>query len=553
MSQLSAHHLRRPRLSNCLLRATVSVVVGGAGYGKSALAAEAAEVLKMPVIATVLESAGVSAALLPHRLRSAAARVGLCDLATRMDQAAPAGPAGVLDAMLEGLAGGGAMIAVDGVQNAEPEALALLTRLTGQLGADQRLLLIGREAPAGIASLRRDSAAVWFGTADLAMTAPEVAALCREGFGLAVSEAEAERLRAATGGWTAAVVLAASQASSAGRPVPPGGTQVLSALVEQILSGIPEPARSAVIQVAHLPLLSEQLVARATGVADLLAVVSQEGLPLQESADGWFALIDPVRQMLAARAPVTTGVLTAGAAAYAEEGRPDLAAGLLIEAGRGTDAAALLAAMSPCAAERLGLGKLTELAGRLPAAVLDSQPRILLHIARECEHPAAIGRRARALHRVLDTLGEPPSDPGLAREASAELARDLVRDDDPEAAEALATAVLGQTPATEEQTRARLQEALGCAAARYKDGEHRALAAERLTAAASSYRNQELWSWLACTLATLGYRVHANRGAIDQALAALDESLRVIPDRGQQRAVVLTVRAKVLNQVGRSE
>ena len=155
----------------------------------------------MPVIATALESAGVSAALLPHRLRSAAARVGLSDLAALMDQAASA-QAGVLDAMLEALAGSGAMIVVDEVQNAEPEALALLTRLAGQLGADQRLLLLGREAPLGIASLRRDSAAVWLGTADLAMTTPEVAALCRQGFGLTVSEAEAERLRAATGGST---------------------------------------------------------------------------------------------------------------------------------------------------------------------------------------------------------------------------------------------------------------------------------------------------------------------------------------------------------------
>ncbi len=119
--------------------------------------------------------------------------------------------------MLEALAGSGVMIVVDEVQGAEPEALALLTRLAGQLGPDQRLLLLGREAPAGIASLRRDGAVVWLGTADLAMTAPEVAALCRQGFGLAVSEAEAQRLRAATGGWTAAVVLAASQARSAGR------------------------------------------------------------------------------------------------------------------------------------------------------------------------------------------------------------------------------------------------------------------------------------------------------------------------------------------------
>ena len=564
------------------------MVVGGAGYGKSALATESAEFLDMPVIATVLESAGVSAALLPHRLRSAAARVGLSDLAALMDQAASAGPAGVLDAMLEALAGSGAMIVVDEVQNAEPEALALLTRLAGQLGADQRLLLLGREAPIGIASLRRDSAAVWLGTADLAMTTPEVAALCRQGFGLTVSEAEAERLRAATGGWTAAVVLAASQARSADQPLladsergasgaladgghaairsapvgndatavaapPPGGTQVLAGLVEQILRGIPEPARSAVVQVAHLPLLREPVVARATGIAGLLAVVSHAGLPLHESADGWFELIGPVQQILVARAPVATGVLTAAAAAYGEEGRPDLAAGLLIGAGRASDAAALLAAMSPWEAERLGLDELTELAGRLSAAVLDGHPRILLHIARECEPPAAIHRRAQALNRAIAALGEPPSDPELAREVRAEVARDLVRDDDPEAGEALAAAVLGQTPPAEERTRARLLETLGRAAARYKDDEHLAIAADQLTMAARSYRSQGLWSWLAYTLAILGCWVHAHRGAFDQAVAAVDESLEVIPNRRQQRAVLLTFRAEILDQVGRYE
>ncbi len=286
-----------------------------------------------------------------------------------MAQATPAGPAGVLDALLEALAGSGVMIVVDEVQHAEPEALALLTRLAGQLGADQRLLLIGREAPSGIASLRRNSAAVWLGTADLAMTTPEVAALCREGFGLAVSEAEAERLRAVTGGWTAAVVLAASQARSADQPLLADSArgaseaQVLAGLVEQMLSGIPEPARSAVVQLAHLPLLRERLVERATGVPGLLAIISHAGLPLQESADGWFKLIDPVRHLLVARGPAETGGLTAAAAAYAEERRPDLTAGLLIGAERASEAAALLAAMSPREAERLGLDELTQLAG----------------------------------------------------------------------------------------------------------------------------------------------------------------------------------------------
>jgi len=77
---------------------------------------------------------------------------------------------------------------------------------------------------------------------------------------------------------------------------------------------------------------AERIVARATGIAGLLAVVSHAGLPLHESANGWFELIGPVQQMLMARAPVTTGVLTAAAAAYAEEGRSDLAVGLLIGA-----------------------------------------------------------------------------------------------------------------------------------------------------------------------------------------------------------------------------
>jgi hypothetical protein len=117
--------------------------------------------------------------------------------------------------------------------------------------------------------------------------------------------------------------------------------------------------------------------------------------------------------------------------------------------------------MDPLEAERLGLDELTELAGRQPADVLDAQPRILLHIARGCEPPAAIHRRASALNRALAALGEPLSDPSLAREVHAELARDLARDEYPEQAEALALAVLGQTPPAEERARGLSQQGDG--------------------------------------------------------------------------------------------
>ncbi len=534
------------------------MVVGGAGFGKSALAAESRDRLEVPAVRTVLESSGVAGALLPYRLRSAAARTGLSDLAAQMDQAAAAGPAGALDAMLEGLAGSGALIVVDEIQNAEPDAVALLTRMAEQLEAGQRLLLLGRDAPACLERLRRSASTAWLSTADLAMTAEEIAILGRDGFGLAVADADAARLRQTTGGWTAAVVLAAAQARSSGRPLLADQAQatapalVLASLTDQILRTLPAEARSAVQQLAHLPLLNDAVVTRATGQPGLLAAIGRAGLPLQ-GGDGWYQLIGPVQDLLAARAPAEGPVLTGAAAAYAEHGRLDLAASLLIDTRQPREAARLLAAMSPQEAERLGLDELSALIARLPSASLDDHPRLLLHLARECEPSASIHRRAQALKRGLAALGEPPADPELAREIQAEIARDLARDDDPQGALALATQALAQIGQQEERTRARLLEVLGRAAARYKDDEHLAQAADQLIAAARSYRALGLWSWLAYTLAILGAWVHLARGAADQAVAAFDDALAVIPDRRQQRAVLLTFRAEALGFAGRYE
>ncbi len=94
---------------------------------------------------------------------------------------------------------------------------------------------------------------------------------------------------------------------------------------------------------------------------------------------------------------------------------------------------------------------------------------------------------------------------------------------------------------------------LGRAAARYKDDEHLARAADQLTAAARRYRSLRLWSWQAYALAMLGAWVHLHRGAVDQAVAAFDEALAAIPARRQQRAVLLTFRAEALDFAGRYE
>lgn len=46
----------------------------------------------------------------------------------------------MLDAMLESTAAQPAVVVVDEIQNAEPEAVSLLTRMAGQLADGQRLL-----------------------------------------------------------------------------------------------------------------------------------------------------------------------------------------------------------------------------------------------------------------------------------------------------------------------------------------------------------------------------------------------------------------------------
>ena len=64
---LPGYHLARPRLTDRVLGASVAVVIGGAGFGKSALAAESRDRLEVLAVRTVLESSGVAAALLPYR------------------------------------------------------------------------------------------------------------------------------------------------------------------------------------------------------------------------------------------------------------------------------------------------------------------------------------------------------------------------------------------------------------------------------------------------------------------------------------------------------
>ena len=193
------------------------VVEAAAGYGKSVLASELVDVWGAIAVEVLLEEGPVSAELLAGRLRAAVARAGFVDAAEAMRSAA-GDPAAAIEAMLETLAGEACAIVIDDAHHAARDAAQLIDRIASLIRSPLRLLVLARSLPSGAERLRR-AEALWLEASDLALAPQETLELCRSGFGLAVSADDARLLDAATGGWTAAAVLAASRAKLTDTPL----------------------------------------------------------------------------------------------------------------------------------------------------------------------------------------------------------------------------------------------------------------------------------------------------------------------------------------------
>jgi DNA-binding SARP family transcriptional activator/ATP/maltotriose-dependent transcriptional regulator MalT len=559
VSQLPRYHLPRPRLTDALRQGSVGLIVGGGGYGKSLLADEFSDVLGIPTITAVLDQTEVSADLLLVRLRTAAMQLGLSDVAARMDHVGHDDPSTRLDVLFDALEAQPTLIVVDELQNAAPDAVELLVAAANRLQESQRLLLIGRHAPAGLEALAGADSSVSLGTADLALTDAELGDLCGDRFGLALTSDQLTDLRDATDGWLAAVIMYAARSGADDASEPDStlaeasahsGPAVLSALVEDILRRLPAEHRAGLAQVAHLPFLDDDLVAAATGIDGLLIAARSAGLPLSNAPGRWSVLIGPVRDLLMASAPADVDTLVRGAHAYAARGEVAMAADVLISSDQSDAAAELLSGLTPHEAEQLELTEFASLAERLPESAIAKHPRLLLHLVRACE-PGAVTRLRTAVLEQATRLVDSQTDPLLSRELGAELGRDLIWAEQQDEAEALANQLLSQTGLGEDLTRARLLEVLGWAATFQKDDVHLGYAEERLAIAARTYRAHELWSWLAHLMLPLGMWVYVSRGAFDDALKCLDDALALVPHQRNQRALILTFRAEVLDALGR--
>ncbi len=557
MRRLADHHVARPRLTSCLAEAAIGLVWAGGGCGKSALATELRDELGIASIEARLDPGDHGPDRLAARMRRGLRRAGRSDALAAMSEELGA-PDAALEALADWLAGEQepVIVIVDDAHHADRDASTLLARFAADLPDQHRLLIVGRGPAPGLEQLARLPRAISLDTSDLAFTADEVAQLAHDQAGIDLDPGEAESLRRATGGWVAAVVLAIGRLADAQdrsgelRELTEQAS-ILAHLVGELLESLDAPVRAGVVQLAHLPLISSDVGAAASGgrVPDLIGQVLAAGVPLARVREGWWELAGGVQELLVEVAPLDRDVAAAAADVYVEAGEDRAALTVLLRAELAERAAALVAGLSSDRLDRLDHSELGALVEVLPADALERHPRVLIHYARACQPAAQVQARNAALERARSLAGA--ADGPVRREIEVEIGLDLIRDERPEEAEALVSAVLAECSDSELATKARGLDALGRIAALRGDDESLREAETLLSQALVLCRALGEEGWAAQVLIALVDRIYFARAQYDLAMQRVDELLHGLTGRSGHRAVVLTFRAQVLIDCGR--
>ena len=381
----------------------LTVIVAGAGFGKSTLAARTAATcrsawytLDAPDRHLGTLAAGVAAAL---RTRVADLPAGLAGPvegsldAGSGDEALTRGQAAAAlfaDALQDRL-GDGLLLVLDDVHvlDGEPGAWRFLEALIRLSPPELHFLVTTRtELPFGIERLRGQGGVLDLGGSDLGFTIDEIAAM----LGLLVGgdrstiderRRAAARIHEATGGWPAAVRLAVESyraASPAGREAALGRLQrpdgpLFSYLAEEVVARSPAAVRELIRRAVHFDRFTAGLCL-AIGARDAerqLPELARRALFLQSHPDGegWYTLHGLIREYTLANLPLTAAQVRelhrAAAAWFEEEGILEAALDSLVKAADAEALAAFLDRHAP----RMVIGgaarSIVEAAAGLPA------------------------------------------------------------------------------------------------------------------------------------------------------------------------------------------
>jgi DNA-binding SARP family transcriptional activator len=542
-----------------LADASLVVIEAAGGYGKSVLAAELVDGWRALPIWVALESDAVSARLLAARLRAAVAAAGLSDAAAAMAGAGDDATVAI-DTMQEALASEFCVIVIDDAHRAGREAAALIARIAEGLRDQQRLVVLARHLRGGLARLRRAPAWV-LEASDLALQPEETLRLCRDGFGLETSAEDADLLDVATGGWTAAAVLAASRSARLARPLrtliatDAARHDAIHSILEEALSS-EGGERSQFARIAIPPLLDDGLLEQITGERAFLERSVDLGLPLTRAEHGWWVLPDPVREHLVALAQPEPSVAGIAAAYYAERGELRVALQMLVSGGDPEAAVRLLDGIEPWVIDSVAALELVSVLDAVPDTVLDHYPRVMLTVARCCAGSWLGAQSARLMARV-NAVVTAESDPQLRRAVDVELLISSIDGGERSVAEAGVREILAQTGSGEDLTRARALTVLGQALCGTCDDQGRFDIAAAAEAAECLRRASELQLLLGNRPAAATITIFRSMwlelpmGRPDVALQHLECGLALATEHARRYIQILFCHALVLVELGR--
>ena len=363
--------LARPALETRLLEGTerrLTIVVGGAGFGKSTLAARIAAA--RPTAWYTLDPADRHMGSLAAGV-TAALRVPLPSIPEDLSDAVESSIEPTDDAAVVAQASAAAALVTDTLQVALDGDLVLvlddLHVLAGANGSlrfvealvrlappELHVLVTSRsEVPFAIERLRGQGQVLDLGGPALAFSADEIHELLHALLGddrehADLHDVAAERIHVATGGWPAAVRLALEAYRTA-----PGGDReavldrlqrpegpIFAYLAEEVVANASDDTRALVRSAVHFDRFSAPLLT-AIGVpnpAPTLEELSKRALFLQPlpGEPGWFALHGLIREYTLARLPLTAAEIRAlhhAAASWFEgDGRFEAALASFVEA-----------------------------------------------------------------------------------------------------------------------------------------------------------------------------------------------------------------------------
>jgi LuxR family maltose regulon positive regulatory protein len=508
------------------------VAVADGGYGKSVLLRSLATAGSAPAVLVELDRPTGPAELLAALVRSAR-HDGLSDVAAALTGADPSSPTAIRTALA---AVGPLSLIVDEIGRLDPAAAAALAAAAEAVTRPGRMLLGGRELPPELAALPNTT---YLDAADLAFTAAETEELLGL-LGSSAGPAERDLIQQLTGGWPAAVAVAAVRAAgSAPAAVVTtgthrGGTAATALPAREDVSG-------EVRALCCLPLLSEPVGALVAGPLGL-GVLADAGIPTLTREDGWFELAEPIRDRLAEPAALSVELRREVARRYAAAAKLAVAVHLLWSAGDQLGALALLSDVHWTALAQVGVPDLRTVIDAVSDDQLLIHPQALISSIRLTEDGPVGDERGRWIDRARRIF---PDDHALRPLVDAESGRMAIRLGQADRAVALARAALAR-PKVLPLARGRAEFVLGMATVYRGDPAGLREGMAHFLESIAALRQAGDRRWEAEAHLTLGFGLDYPAGAISRAAERMREALAVLPQADVLRATYLTFLAEVL-------